>query len=84
MEYYEVIAGRIAELCHQRGITYNRLATMSGQNQSTIDNIMRGVSKNPRIKTLHRIAYAFNMTVAEFLDFPAMNAFEFEESDNEE
>ena len=37
--------------------------------QSTLDNIVRGLTKNPRVKTLHKIALAFNMTLAEFLDF---------------
>lgn len=52
---------------------------MSGLNQSTIDNIIRGLTKDPRIKTLHHIAIAFNMTLAEFLDFPELNEVSFEE-----
>ena len=45
---------------------------------------MRGLTKNPRIKTLHKIAIAFNMTLAEFLDFPELNAYSFEDDDEEE
>lgn len=55
MDYSGLYAKRIHELCTQRGITINKLATLSGLRQSTIDNIARGVSKNPKIKTLHRI-----------------------------
>ncbi len=55
---------------------------MSGLNQSTIDNIIRGLTKDPRIKTLHHIAIAFNMTLAEFLDFPELNEVSFEEIDD--
>ncbi len=84
MEYYEIIAGRIEALCRQRGLSYNRLAGMSGLRQSTVDNIIRGVSKNPRVKTLHKIAYAFNMTLAEFLDFPEMNEAVFDEGEDGE
>ena len=73
MEYSELIVERIRELCKSRKMTVNRLATMSGVKQSTLDNIMRGVSKNPRIKTLHKISLAFSMTLAEFLDFPELN-----------
>ena len=79
MEYYQLIANRIACLCKERRLSINRLASMSNMNQSTIDNIMRGVSKNPRIKTLHKIALTFNMTPAEFLDFPEFNAFSFDD-----
>ena len=52
---------------------------MSGINQSTIDNIVRGLTKNPRVMTLHKIAIAFNMTVAEFLDFKELNDYSFDD-----
>ena len=64
MEYSELYVRRIRQLCKDRGIAINKLATMSGINQSTIDNIVRGLTKNPRVMTLHKIAIAFNMTVA--------------------
>ena len=84
MEYSELYVNRILTLCKQRGITVNKLATMSGINQSTLDNIVRGITKDPRAKTLHKIAIAFNMTLAEFLDFDELNDFSFEDSEDEE
>lgn len=77
MTYSEIIIMRISSICRQRGIAYNKLASMSGLNQSTIDNIVRGVTKDPRIQTLHRIAIGMNMTLAEFLDFKELNEFSF-------
>ena len=79
MEYYQIIAGRIAALCKERGLSINRLASMSNVRQSTIDNIMHGASKNPGIQTLHKIALTFNMTASEFLDFPELNEFSFDD-----
>ncbi len=79
MTYSELIVMRISTLCKQRGIAYNKLATMCGLNQSTIDNIVRGVTKDPRVQTLHHIAIGLNMTLAEFLDFQALNDFSFDE-----
>ncbi|MBE6012943.1 helix-turn-helix domain-containing protein [Anaeropeptidivorans aminofermentans] len=79
MQYSEIIVMRITTLCKQRGIAYNKLASMSGLNQSTIDNIVRGLTKDPRIKTLHHIAIAFNMTLAEFLDFKELNEVSFDD-----
>jgi len=73
MQYYELFSFRIQQLCKEHGITINRLASMSGLRQSTIDNIIHGTSKNPKIHTLHRIALSFNMTLSEFLDFPELN-----------
>ena len=81
MDYSELYVTRIRQLCRQRGIAINKLATMSDVKQSTLDNIVRGLTKNPRVKTLHKLAIAFNMTLAEFLDFPALNDYFFEDDD---
>lgn len=79
MTYSEIIIMRIKTLCSKRGISFNKLAVMCGLKQSTIDNIVRGITKNPRIKTLHRIALGLNMTIAEFLDYKEMNEVSFED-----
>lgn len=82
MEYSEIYVKRIKSLCKQRGIAINKLATMSDVKQSTLDNIVRGLTKNPRVKTLHKLAIAFNMTLAEFLDFDELNDYSFEDEDD--
>lgn len=79
MTYSEIIIKRIRTLCDKRGFSINKLATMSGVKQSTLDNIIRGITKNPGVQTLHRISVAFNMTVSEFLDFDELNEFSFED-----
>ena len=38
-----------------------------------------GLYKNPGMATIFRIAYALDMTMAEFLDFPEINDYEFSE-----
>lgn len=83
MDYFELYVKRIRSLCKKRGIAINKLATMSNVKQSTLDNIVRGVTKNPRIKTLHKLALAFNMTIAEFLDFDELNQYSFDDDDEE-
>lgn len=83
MDYSELYVLRIKNLCKQRGITVNKLSIMSGIKQSTLDNITRGLTKNPKVKTLHKVALAFNMTLSEFLDFPELNEYSFEEDDEE-
>ena len=84
MKYSEIYAFRIKSLCKKQGITINRLATICGLKQSTIDNIIHGASKNPKVKTLHRIAGALNMTLSEFLDFPELNDYFIDDDDEEE
>ena len=79
MEYADLYVKRIRELCKSRGYAINKLATMSDVRQSTLDNIVRGLTKNPRVMTLHKIAIAFNMTLSEFLDFNELNDYSFDE-----
>lgn len=79
MEYIEIYQKRIRRLCDKRGITINKLATMANVRQSTVDNLMRGISKNPTAKTLHKIALVFNMTLAEFLNFQELNDYSFDD-----
>lgn len=82
MNYSEIYAFRIKDLCRQHNITINKLATLSGVRQSTIDNIIKGNSRNPTMITLHKIALAFSMTLSEFLDFAELNDYSFEDCDD--
>ena len=84
MEYSEIYVKRIRKLCKDRGIAINKLATMCDVKQSTLDNIVRGLTKNPRVKTLHKVALAFNMTLAEFLDFDELNEYSFDDDTEDE
>ena len=81
MDYANIYIRRIRQLCKERNISINKLAVMSDVKQSTLDNIVRGLTQNPRVKTLHKIALAFNMTLAEFLDFDELNEYAFDDSD---
>lgn len=73
MTYSNVIILRLTRLCEERKITINKLATLSGITQSTVENIMSGKTKNPKLKTLHKLALGLGMTVSELLDFAEMN-----------
>jgi len=79
MTYSDVIRLRLKNLCSERNISINKLATLSGITQSTVDNIMKGTTKNPKLKTLHKLATGLDMTVSELLDFPEMNNTIFED-----
>ena len=82
MTYSELYALRIRQLCKSRKITINKLATLAGLKQSTVDNILRGTSKNPKVRTLHKIANVFGMTLSEFLDFPELNDYSIEDEED--
>lgn len=79
MTYPDAIIKRLTELCAEKNITINKLATLSGITQSTVDNLMKGKTKNPKLKTLHKLAIGLNMSVSELLNFPEMNETIFED-----
>ena len=65
-------------------MTLYQLSKMSGVSHSTLDNFINRKTFNPRIKTLHKIATAFNMTVAEFLDFDELNSYSLDDEVEDE
>ena len=77
--YSDVIKKRINYLIEERNITINKLATLSGLTQSTVEDIMNGRTKNPKLKTLHRLAIGLDMNLSELLDFPEMNETKFDD-----
>ena len=48
---HTVVRARILELCAQREITVNRLATLSGVTQSTLNNIVSGRNNSTTVST---------------------------------
>ena len=73
MTYNEVFALRLRETIEERGISLTRLAFLSGLRQSTLQNIYQGNTKNPTLRTMHRVAKGLNMTVSELLNFEQLN-----------
>ena len=66
----EAVAGRIAELCKEKEITLNKLATISGITQSTLNNIASGASKNPTIATIKKVCDGLDIDIVDFFDAP--------------
>lgn len=70
------VAKRIEELCVERGITLNKLATISGITQSTLNNIISGASKSPTISTIKKVSDGLEITVVAFFDAPIFRELE--------
>lgn len=68
MDISEAVVLRLNELCAQRGITINRLATLSAVTQSTVSDFMRGATKNIGIITLKKLVDGLDLTITEFFD----------------
>ena len=52
MKLHKAVCERILEFCKERNITQNKLCTMSGVIQSTVNSIFSGRSKNPKLATI--------------------------------
>ncbi len=51
----QAIQRRIRELCDERNITLNKLSTICGITQSTLNNIISRSSTKPTVSTIKKI-----------------------------
>ena len=68
MGVYETVKNRIYELCEERHITINKLATLSGLSRSSLKNILYGKSTNPGIVTIKILCDGFGITLVDFFN----------------
>ena len=66
MNIGDAVKERILELCSERNITLNRLGTMSGVTQSTINNIVSGRNNSTTISTIKKLCDGLDISVVEF------------------
>ncbi len=59
---------RILELCQKRSITINKLGTISGVTQSTINNIVSGRNNSTTIATIKKLCDGLEITIIEFFN----------------
>ena len=76
MDTRTAIANRILELCDRRGITPNKLATISAVPQATIKSILNGESQNPGTVTIKKLCDGFEITLGEFFSTPSFDSLE--------
>ena len=76
MTTIEAVRNRILTLCGERGITINRLATLSALPPSSIKNILYGKSENPKLITIKMICDGLDITLADFFNTVEFNTLE--------
>ena len=59
---------RILELCDQRNITINKLASISGVTQSTVNNIISRRNKSATVSTIKKLCDGLDITIQDFFD----------------
>ena len=68
MRISQAVAERLLQLCKDRGITVNKLSTMSGVTQSTVNDIVNCRAKNIGIVTIKKLCDGLDITITEFFD----------------
>ena len=76
MNTITAIRNRILQLCEERNLTINKLATISAISPSSLKSILYGNSNNPKILTLKMLCDGLDITLAEFFDTPEFNTLE--------
>jgi transcriptional regulator with XRE-family HTH domain len=76
MNAKEAVAQRITQLCSERNIAVNALATVSGMSPSTIYSILNAKSQNPGIVSIQKLCDGLEISLREFFDSPFFEGLE--------
>lgn len=76
MTVSNAIIKRITEYCNENKITISKLCTISGATQSTINDIMNGVTTNPGVVTIKKLCDGMGITLTEFFNTDYFNTLE--------
>ena len=68
MNIGEAVVKRILELCKEYNITINKLSTLSGITQSTLNNIVSGRNNSATISTIKKLCDGLNITIIDFFN----------------
>ena len=68
MTAQEAVRNRLLQLCGERNITINKLATLAALPPSSVKNILYGKSQNPKLLTIKLICDGLGITLSEFFD----------------
>lgn len=57
---------RILQLCDERGLSVNRLCTISGVTQSTVNNIVSGRNNSTTVSTIKKLCDGLEISLEDF------------------
>lgn len=62
----EAVRIRITELCSEHHMTVNKMATVCGITQSTLNNIVSGRNNSATVSTIKKICDGLNISIIDF------------------
>lgn len=66
MNIGEAVRDRIVELCSEKDISINKLCSISGVTQSTVNNIVSGRNRSATISTIKKLCDGLGITIQDF------------------
>lgn len=66
MNVGEAVKERILQLCKEKNLSVNKLSSMSGVTQSTVNNIVSGRNHSTTISTIKKLCDGLGITIEEF------------------
>ena len=76
MRIKPAIVQRFQQLCKERDIKYNELATLSGVTPSTVYSMMDDTRKDVSVITVKKLCDGLNITITDFFDAPIFELLE--------
>ncbi len=76
MRIKEAIVIRFQEICAERGIKYNELASLSGVTPSTVYSMMDSRRKDLSVITVKKLCDGLELSVRDFFDHPIFDSLE--------
>ena len=62
----EAVRQRIIQLCQEHDISINKLSSISGITQSTVNNIVSGRNNSTTVSTIKKLCDGLGITIDEF------------------
>lgn len=66
MDIGEAVRLRILELCREKNISVNKLSSMSGVTQSTVNNIVSGRNHSATVSTIKKLCDGLGISIEDF------------------
>lgn len=76
MNTKEAVAKRILDLCQERNMAINALASESGVSPSTVYSMLNEKSQNPGVVSIKKLCDGMGISIRQFFDDPVFDNLE--------
>lgn len=73
VKIHKAVSDKLTKIMIERGLSVNKLASISCLTQSTVDSLVNGKSKNPKLLTIVKICDGLNIKLCDFFEDDLFN-----------